>query len=47
MAKSSGAYVVEINTKPTAISADVDEVLAGKSGEILDEIVKYLKRQEK
>lgn len=46
MAKSSGAYVVEINTKPTAISYDVDEVLEGKSGEVLDAIVKHLKKQK-
>ncbi len=43
MAKSSGAYVVEINTKPTAISYDVDEVLEGRSGEVLSEIVHHLK----
>ena len=47
MAKSSGAYVVEINTKPTAISYDVDEVLEGKSGEVLDAIVKHLKEHKK
>ncbi len=35
MAKYSGAYVVEINTKVTAISDDVDEVIEGKSGEVL------------
>ncbi len=47
MAKSAGAYVVEINTKPTAISYDVDEVLEGKSGEILDGLVKHLKELRK
>jgi NAD-dependent deacetylase len=47
MAKSSGAYVVEINTKPTAISYDVDEVLEGKSGEILEKLVKNLKELRK
>ncbi len=47
MARSAGAYVVEINTKPTAISYDVDEVLEGKSGEILDGLVKHLKELRK
>jgi NAD-dependent deacetylase len=47
MAKSAGAYVVEINTKPTAISYDVDEVLEGKSGEILDGLIKHLKELRK
>lgn len=43
IAKQSGSYVVEINTKPTALSHDLDEVLQGKSGEILDELVCILK----
>ena len=47
MAKSAGAYVVEINTKPTAISYDVDEVLEGKSGEILNGLIKHLKELRK
>ncbi len=47
MAKSSGAYVVEINTKPTAISYDVDEVLEGKSGEILVELLNQIKAVRK
>lgn len=47
MAKSSGAYVIEINTKPTAISHDVDEVITGKSGDILDEIVNKLRKNKK
>jgi NAD-dependent deacetylase len=44
IAKQSGAYVVEINTKPTAISYDVDEVIEGKSGEILSELVMILRK---
>lgn len=47
MARSSGAYVIEINTKPTAISSDVDEVLTGKSGEVLNEIVNKLMKSKK
>lgn len=42
IAKKSGAYVVEINMKSTAISCDVDEVIQGKSGEILQELVNIL-----
>jgi NAD-dependent deacetylase len=43
IAKRSGAYVVEINIKPTVMSMDVDEVIQGKSGEILNELVNHLK----
>ena len=43
IAKQSGAYVVEINIRPTVMSIDVDEVIQGKSGEILSELVKKLK----
>lgn len=43
IAKQSGAYVVEINTKPTSISYDVDDVIQGKSGEILSELITLLK----
>lgn len=44
IAKRAGAYVVEINTKPTAISGELDEILTGKSGEILDELVNEIKK---
>lgn len=44
IAKRAGAYVVEINTKPTAISGELDEILTGKSGEILDEILINIKK---
>ncbi len=44
MAGKSGAFVVEVNTKPTVISGEVDEVLQGKSGEVLSELVKVIKQ---
>ena len=47
MAGKSGAYVVEINTKPTAISSEVDEVLQGKSGEILSNLADVVKQIKK
>lgn len=43
MAGKSGAYVVEVNTKLTAISGEVDEVIEGKSGEVLKELVDTIK----
>jgi len=43
MAGKSGAYVVEINTKPTAISGEVDMVIEGKSGEILKQLAETIK----
>lgn len=43
IAKRSGAYVVEVNVSPTEISQVVDESLLGKSGEILPEVVKFLR----
>jgi len=39
IAKRAGAYVVEINIERTELSNDVDELLLGKSGEILPKIV--------
>jgi len=44
IAKRAGAYVVEINTKPTPISGELDEILTGKSGEILDELINEVKK---
>jgi NAD-dependent deacetylase len=35
IAKNNGAYLVEINPEPTALTPYADEVLRGKSGEIL------------
>ncbi len=39
IAKRSGAFVVEVNIEPTDFSTYADEVLIGKSGEILPEII--------
>ncbi len=39
IAKQSGAYVVEINIKPTVMTMDVDELIEGKSGEVLQMLV--------
>jgi len=39
IAKQAGAYVVEINLEPTDLSERADEVLLGKSGEILPMIL--------
>lgn len=41
-AKRAGAYVVEVNFEPTAITNYVDESILGKSGEILPELVKRI-----
>ncbi|MBV9958522.1 MAG: NAD-dependent deacylase [Acidobacteria bacterium] len=35
IAKGAGAYVVEVNPEPTALSAVCDETLSGKAGEVL------------
>lgn len=47
MAKQSGAYVVEINIKPTVMSMDLDELIEGKSGEVLFELINKLKEIKK
>lgn len=39
IAKRAGAYVVEINIERTELSYDADEVILGKSGEILPKFV--------
>ena len=44
IAKQFDSYVIEINTKKTAISEDVDVLIEGKSGEILHELVTILKQ---
>jgi len=44
-AKSSNAYVVEINAEPTVISNYVDESILGKSGQILPELVSRIVNQ--
>lgn len=38
-ARNAGAYVAEINPEPSAISHTVDEVILGKSGEVLPHLV--------
>lgn len=43
LAKESGAFVIEINTEPTAISHMVHVTLYGKSGEILPELWRQFK----
>jgi NAD-dependent deacetylase len=43
IAKRNGAYLVEVNISPTEISQLVDESLLGKSGEILPQLVRFLK----
>jgi NAD-dependent deacetylase len=45
IAKRSGAYLVEINQEPTPLTEIVDEFLAGKSGEILPELVSLLEKE--
>ena len=42
-AEDGNTYVIEINTKPTAISNEVDAVLEGKSGEILKVLAETIK----
>lgn len=44
VARSRGAYVVEINAEPTEISPRVHESLIGKAGEILPALVKEFAR---
>ena len=45
IAKEHGAYVVEINIESSAVSSYADEVLLGKSGEVLPEILNHLREQ--
>jgi NAD-dependent deacetylase len=46
-AKRAGAYVVEINIEPTELSHQMDEVLLGKSGDLLPLLVDVLKHSLK
>ncbi|MBI3765743.1 MAG: NAD-dependent protein deacylase, partial [Ignavibacteriales bacterium] len=39
IARRAGAYIVEINIEPTEFSSRADEVLLGKSGEILPHLL--------
>lgn len=43
IAKRSGSYVVEINVEPTEFSHKADEVILGKSGEVLPELVNVVR----
>lgn len=43
IAKRSGSYVVEINIEPTELSHYTDEIILGKSGEILPQLVQAVK----
>ena len=40
LAKRNGAYLVEINIEPTELSFISDELLLGKAGEVLPQVVK-------
>jgi len=44
IAKANGAYIVEINTERTPLSDHADEVIIGKAGDILPQIVMLLER---
>jgi len=41
-ARRSGAYVVEINIEPTDLSDQADEVILGRSGEVLPELLERI-----
>jgi NAD-dependent deacetylase len=45
LARRSGAYCVEINTEPTALTSSVDEYIEGSSGSILPLIVEVLEKR--
>jgi NAD-dependent deacetylase len=42
MAKENGAKLIEINPKKSALTAECDLFLAGKTGEILPMIIKQI-----
>ena len=42
IARRSGAFTVEINIEPTDLSSTADEVILGKSGEILPQLLDHL-----
>jgi NAD-dependent deacetylase len=46
IAKRKGAFLIEINVEYSQISSIFDEILLGKSGEILPEIVNLLKEKK-
>ena len=41
LAKQSGAYLVQVNVERTSATDFADEVLLGKSGEVLPQILEY------
>jgi NAD-dependent deacetylase len=47
IARRNGAYVVEVNVERSAVADMANEVLQGRSGEILPQLVTYLKRSGK
>ncbi len=47
IARNHGAYVVEINPQPTAISGIMNECLIGPSGTILPAIIEEIRRQKR
>lgn len=47
IAKRSGAYLVEINPNATPVSDSADDVVRGKAGEVLPELLKQLKEDER
>lgn len=42
-ARNGGAFILEINVEPTAISGWVDESILGKSGQIMDQLLESIK----
>jgi NAD-dependent deacetylase len=46
IARQHGAYVVEVNVERSAAAEMADEILLGKSGEILPQLVRYLRVEE-
>ncbi len=46
IAKRAGAYLVEVNLERTELSSLADEVFLGKAGEIMPEIVRFIRKLE-
>lgn len=44
IAARHGAYLVEVNTEPTALTTSVDEFLQGPAGEVLPNLIHALKK---
>jgi hypothetical protein len=43
MAKLAGAYTVEINIETSELSHKIDEIILGKSGHILSQLLALIK----